>query len=423
MRSRSTLAILAAPFLLTLALAGCGPASASPAASSSAPAAVKDQSAGASSPASAHASVPASSSASSAGSASPAASGSAAGQPAGGPVPGGFAAASATWVSADEGYVLGTAPCSKAPCTSVLRTTDRGASWKGLPAPVVPLGRLGSANPEVWGIRFATPLHGFVFGTELQETTDGGEHWHPVDLPVQISDPSFVSLEITGGQVLALMEQCVPGKSCSGHGLLMRRPLSGGGWQQVAQVTAPSAIGAGSGMAAVLNGSRVLTTSDGGQSLASYATPCTNPDTDGAVAVAVTGPKSLALLCAGGAAAGSVRKTVYVSSDGGAQWTKAGSPAPGGDPYGIAGGTASRLVVGADSGASWLYSSANGGRTWGTAFEKGDGGMGFNDLGFTNSGDGSVVYAPVTTDDNGLHDPGRLLLTGDGGSAWHVVTW
>lgn len=398
MRSPRLLPTLAAG-LATLALAACGPVSASSSGHSAAPAVA-------------------------AGSASPAASsGSVASQPAGGPVPSGFAGTSVTWVSADEGFVLGTAPCAHAPCTSVLRTTDRGATWKGLPAPVVPLGRLGSSNPEVWGIRFATPLHGFVFGTELQETTDGGEHWHPVGLPVQMSDPSFVSLEITGGQVLALIEQCVPDQGCSGHGLLMSRPLSGGGWQQVAQVTSPRAISTGSGVAAVLDGTRILTTSDGGRSLSSHPTPCTSPNANGATAVAVTGPDSLALLCAGSAAMGSAPKTVYTSPDLGGSWTKAGSPASGGDPLSIAGGSASRLVVAAESGASWLYDSSNGGRAWGTAYQKGDGGLGFNDLGFTNASDGSAVYAPVSTDDNSLHAPGQLLLTSDGGSTWHAVTW
>src|ERR1700722_16259667 len=51
-----------------------------------------------------------------------------------------FAATSVTWVSPDEAFVLGTAPCAHAPCTSIARTLDRGASWAGMPAPVVPLG-------------------------------------------------------------------------------------------------------------------------------------------------------------------------------------------------------------------------------------------------------------------------------------------
>ena len=81
--------------------------------------------------------------------------------PPGGPVPSGFTATSVTFVSAQEAYVLGTAPCPNAVCTSIVRTLDRGASWRGLPAPAVPLSAPGGTG--VWGIRFATPEHGFVF--------------------------------------------------------------------------------------------------------------------------------------------------------------------------------------------------------------------------------------------------------------------
>jgi hypothetical protein len=104
-------------------------------------------------------------------------------QPSGGPVPAGFRAASVTFVAAREGFVLGTAPCRHAPCTSVVRTRDRGVSWRGLPAPVVPLGEPGVTGPAVWGIRFAAPEQGFVFGNGLWVTTDGGEHWSVAAYP------------------------------------------------------------------------------------------------------------------------------------------------------------------------------------------------------------------------------------------------
>src|SRR5580700_8064270 len=93
-----------------------------------------------------------------------------------GQVPAGFAATSVTWVSPDEAFVLGTAACAHAPCTSIARTLNRGASWTALPAPPVPVGAPGHAG-VVWGIRFATPEHGFVFGDGLWETTDGGQRW------------------------------------------------------------------------------------------------------------------------------------------------------------------------------------------------------------------------------------------------------
>ena len=128
--------------------------------------------------------------------------------PAGGPVPTRFAATSVTFVSADEAIVLGTAPCAHAPCTSIVRTLNRGQSWVGVPAPAEPVGQPGQVGPPaVWGIRFATPGHGFVFGDGLWETTDEGGQWIRDAAPAG----SILSLAIVAGRVLALTARCTPG--------------------------------------------------------------------------------------------------------------------------------------------------------------------------------------------------------------------
>jgi hypothetical protein len=81
------------------------------------------------------------------------------------PGAGRFAATSVTWVSPEEAFVLGTAPCAHAPCTAVIRTLNRGVSWTGLPAPAEAIGPPPGGNtPVLWGIRFATREHGFAFG-------------------------------------------------------------------------------------------------------------------------------------------------------------------------------------------------------------------------------------------------------------------
>jgi hypothetical protein len=343
--------------------------------------------------------------------------------PAGGPVPAGMAATSVTFVSPDEAFVLGTAPCSHTPCTSIVRTLNRGASWRGLPAPVVPLGQPENGPASaVWGIRFATPSHGFVFGTGLWETTDGGEHWAQASSPTG----SILSLEVIDGQVLALTAPCSSSSGC-GTATLMRRPVGGGSWQPVTQLnvggSAGDHIATQAQVAAILDGTSVIVTSDGGLSTLEHATPCATQGVAYATSVAVTGPDSLALLCSGSAAMGSVEKTIYVSNDLGQHWTKAGAPPRGGDPIALAGATPSQLVVSAASGASWLYYSGNGAAQWGSAYEAGDGGAGFNDLGFTTTSDGVVVYAPALTDGNSEGRPGRLLLTSNGGASWQAVSF
>ncbi len=349
---------------------------------------------------------------------SPAATQPAGTQPAGGPVPGGFAATSVTFVSSREAFVLGTAPCKHAPCTSILRTLDRGASWRGLPAPMVPLGQQYAASgPAVWGIRFATAFHGFVFGNGLWETTDGGERWAAAAAPAG----TIVSLEVIDGQVLALIVRCTPSSGCAQAGTLQRRPLAGGSWTVVSEVSDPRSIATQASVAALIDGTRVLVTANGGLTFATFTTPCTTEGVAMPSAVAVTGANGLALLCAGDAAMGSVDKTVYVSGDLGAHWAKAGLPARGGDPSTIAAATPAQIVVAAASGASWLYYSGDSAAKWGTAYMAGDGGLGWNDLGFTTTSDGVVVHGPALSDGNREGRPGQLLLTGNGGATWQLV--
>ena len=80
-------------------------------------------------------------------------------------------------------------------------------SWRRLPAPAVPLGQPDtSTGPAAWGIRFATPTHGFVFGSGLWVTTDGGRHWRAAAYPGGV----VLSLEISSGQVLAVTARAGP---------------------------------------------------------------------------------------------------------------------------------------------------------------------------------------------------------------------
>jgi hypothetical protein len=340
---------------------------------------------------------------------------------AGGPVPAGFVATSVTFVSADEAFVLGTTPCAHAPCTAIAATLDRGAKWERLlPAPAEPLGDplANSGQAAVWGIRFADQEQGFVFGNGLWATTDGGERWTAIASP----GGSIDDLEVIDGQVLALSYACSAQSGCAQLGALYRRALSGGPWSLVTQVSGAPVIATQARVAAVLDdGGRVVVTGDGGLTFAVRATPCAGSASAGS-AVAVTGPDSLGLLCAGGAAMGSVQKTVYVSDDLGATWAKAGSPPLAGDPWGISAGTPTQLTVAAVSGATWLYYSADGGVQWTIAYRAPvDGGVEFNDLGFTTAADGVAVLGPVYSDANPYRMPGQLLLTSDGGASWTAV--
>ena len=334
-------------------------------------------------------------------------------QPSGGPVPAGFRAASVTFVSTREAFVLGTAPCKHAPCTSIARTRDRGVSWRGLPAPVIPLGEAGiSSGPGVWGIRFATPAHGFVFGNGLRVTSDGGEHWSAAAYP----GGSIVSLEIIDGQVLAVtMRRGVAGNA---SWALLRRPLGGGAWTRlVTQASAIGNIATQAREAAILDGTSVLVTGNGGLTITRHPLPCTASPFPVPASVAVQAPHGLALLCTGQGYTGHTDKTVYVSGDLGATWKLAGHPSSAGDGGVITASAPGHLTIATTSAASWLYYSADNGKTWRTVVTYLDGGQGWNDLGFTTTRDGLVIHGHPYYGDM----LGQLLLTGNGGQTWQEV--
>jgi hypothetical protein len=338
--------------------------------------------------------------------------------PQGGSVPSGFTATSVTFVSTQEAFVLGTAPCSHAPCTSIVRTLDRGASWHGFPAPVVPLSSPGGAG--VWGIRFATPEHGFVFGDGLRETTDGGQRWTSAAYP----GGSILSLTAIDGQVLALTATCSAQGGCAESGTLLRRPLAGGAWSQVTQVptagiTDPTdMIATQAGVAAALDGSDVAVTSNGGVTITRHPTPCGTATMMRGVSVAVIAPDGLALLCTGQGYTGHTVKTVYTSGNLGATWVKAGVPGSAGDGGTIAAASPAQLVIATASAASWLYYSADGAAQWQTVLTEPDGGQGWADLGFTTASDGAVIHGPAS---KGF--AGQLMLTQDGGLTWRQVSF
>jgi len=339
----------------------------------------------------------------------------------GGPVPAGFAAASVTFTSPDEAFVLGTAPCAQAPCPSIARTLDRGASWVGLPAPPEPVGAVGlAATPVVWGIRFATPEHGFVFGDGLWETTDGGLRWTRAQAP----PGSVLSLAIVHGQVLAVVARCTPDGGCEQFGTLARRALGGGPWIFVASGAAvrtldpDDLIATQAGVAAaVIHGRDVLVTGDGGLTYTLNPLPC--PSLGGAPSVAVISATSLAMLCTGQGYTGHTIKQVYVSDDDGAHWALAGAPSPDGDGGTIAATATGQLAIATASAASWLFYSGDAGSRWQIVNEQYDGGSGWADLGFTTATDGVVIHGPAVSNDH----PGQLFLTSDAGASWYQVTF
>lgn len=123
---------------------------------------------------------------------------------------------SVTFVSPEQGWVLGTLPCSAAPaCLALLRTEDGGRSWVSVtPPPSYPYpaaGADGGVSGGVSEVRFANSQDGWVFGPDLWSTHNGGATWTQIPIAGPASTQyvvvyhSVANLETSDGFVYALV--------------------------------------------------------------------------------------------------------------------------------------------------------------------------------------------------------------------------
>jgi hypothetical protein len=95
-------------------------------------------------------------------------------QPGAEPAPTGFRAGDLSWVSVEDGFAVGTAPCAQGRCVHVLRTSDGGATRSDTAGSGLPTSCDGSCPTRG---RFADTEVGYLFGPTLFMTTDGGSTW------------------------------------------------------------------------------------------------------------------------------------------------------------------------------------------------------------------------------------------------------
>lgn len=356
--------------------------------------------------------------------------------PAGGPVPAGFQAVSVTFASSDLGWVLGTAPCSAPPCTSILRTSDGGRTWTAIPAPRTPLlgaGLAAEASPGsgVSGLRFADPDDGWAFGPDLWATHDGGATWHRVTIPGMAS-AQVVALEAAGGSVHAALYDMAGTGGPSVR--VASSSVSGDAW-----TTSPVKVEIGAGPVPVtqlvLAGTsgwlvQVDRTVVGGARLVNgtwvaWTPPCAK--VVGPAVLAASGPTELVAACDVGLWSAPQGEHLYVSHDSGATFTETGTPVPLDQTAEIASpGAGSVFVAGTTSQGSAIVASFDGGQTWQTMLEVAQSGgqdAGFTYLGFTTSTQGVAITESGAGTSNGLQQVGTLLMTRDGGRTWTKVSF
>ncbi len=350
-----------------------------------------------------------------------------AGQPVGGAVPAGFDPVSFTAISASEYWLLGDAICKNPVCTSIVRTTDGGASFVGLPAPVAPLATTSEVAPTVGGINtllFADTLDGFAFSTGADgaffDTHDGGGQWAQ---PGFLSGRELLAFGTGAGYALALAGTC-PDGSCSSV-VLERSPVGSDDWMSLpvpvpagADQVATMAV-RGSDLwfsvttAATQSNQLLVVSSNSGTTFATYKSPCF-AGLGGAIEAA--SPSVLWAVCPTGMLAEAFRST-----DGGAQWSTLTSAGQLGNSTQLAPASSTAAVLEQGS-QSPVLRTQDGGTTWHTVYPSGNGAWYWDWIGFTDSNTGSALRSEANAPANwpwpNGPSPEQLWRSTDGGTTW-----
>jgi photosystem II stability/assembly factor-like uncharacterized protein len=104
-----------------------------------------------------------------------------------------------SFVSTQDGWLLGQAPCGPSSCLSLLRTHDGGRSWSSIPTPAAVPANGSYVTGGVGQVRFADTSNGWLFNPDLWSTHDGGATWSRSAVP-----DSATALETNGRQAVAV---------------------------------------------------------------------------------------------------------------------------------------------------------------------------------------------------------------------------
>jgi hypothetical protein len=341
-----------------------------------------------------------------------------------------FLAQSVSFVSQNDGFVMGVAPCPAGACLAIRHTVDRGLTWTPVGAPPATIAPSGTdfVPLSVSGLHFADPVNGWAYGTNLWSTHDGGASWREI----QFGGP-IVALASGAGTAYALVLVC---SSCTGGApavALYRSPAGEDGWAQVPGVALsqlePGLVVEGSTVV-VLDMSEILS-SPNGIDFGSLPIPCVSDGDDPGpfwlATLAASDPSHVAVVCTGVGAAGSVGKELFVSQDGGRTYQRLADPPIGGGVTTLAMPSPSTVLVSASSGASQVYRAAWPDTDWTTPLIFGDGGYGLNGLAFVDPTSGALIHGSAASALSYVGDKqveaslGTLYLTDDGGATWFPV--
>jgi hypothetical protein len=347
-------------------------------------------------------------------------------------VPSLFKATSLTWISPQQGWVLGSVRCGTNACTDVIKTADAGKTWQLAGTIHAAIPQIGNPGTGVTEIRFATAKFGWSYGPDLYRSSNGGQSWTRQQIPG--SGKQILSLATTATTTYAVVSQCAFASGlCGGKPLSLWRASTATGqpWTKI-PLTLPANnvadVAARGSTVYVIDAQRNVNgrmdkfyASTDGRTFQTRPVPCDNKPDIALVQAVPTSATHVALLCVGNLGSpqpGSSTKYAYRSANTGRTDAYAGTmPSAGTFTIQLAASPGGHLAATAASGGSFIYTN-NSATTWHTPVFFGDGGRGWNDIVYLTDTVGWVVYSPAAF----FHGSGKLYSTRDAGLSWHVVT-
>lgn len=335
-------------------------------------------------------------------------------------IPADFQPLSVTFVSADMGWVLGSASCDSNTCPVIVRTLDGGRTWKRIPAPNTSLDSTSGlqAGNGVSNLRFADPLDGWAFGPGLWATHDGGKTWKQLTIP-GVPGGAVAALEASAGAVQVV---AYDGNTTF---RIASSPVSSDAWL-LSALKVPVGAGPVPEVQLVLQGQagwllendRVVTAGAQlvGGTWEAWQPPCLT--FMGPATLAAANARVLNAVCTvgvwGPAPGDQQGDHLYRSSDGGKTFVETGPQLPVNGVEAIAAPTTSTIVAAGygPSNSVELVASNDGGVTWTVVLNAGQ--VQVTYLGFTIATQGVLI----TSDSGGRS---QLLMTRDGGHTWTPV--
>ncbi len=326
----------------------------------------------------------------------------------------GFGPVAASFISPARGWVLGTRGCTD--CAAVRTTTDGGRTWTALPSPraKIPIDPPGSRPVE--DIAFADSRNGFLFGTALLVTHDGGKSWRR-----DAELPPVQALGIGAGYVLALTELG------AGRVRLWRARVGHDRWSEMSlpkdaarpAYEYPVQLSVeGSEIVLLGTGDTILASSDAGVRWVARTLRCPEGNGGGSTTITIARghPRSWLVDCFSSMQSSQAMHTQHVlfrTVNAGISWTRLHRPIQSNDPDLLADNGAGHLFLATDGNADVLVGSLDTGRRWNRVVADRGSFGGWKDLRFVTPTVGFVV---------GPRFNGHLYRTDDAGRTWRIVS-